>query len=98
MQLPKDVWIGGELYDVRLVKQIPFDVDGIPRDELEGYCCTETQTIYVVRGLTLLATWAAFWHEVLHAAEFEYEIDIPHEVVYDLDTPLARFFLDNMAG
>ena len=52
--------------------------------------------LHPMRSKKLLAE--IFIHEVLHAIEFEGGVCIPHRLVYDMQSPLLFFMLDNVVG
>ena len=51
--------------------------------------------IYLKKGMSDKFTTEIFIHEVLHAIEFEYELKLPHSLVYALQGPLALLLTKN---
>lgn len=60
-----------------------------------GLCVGSSQEILLATGLTPKQRSETFWHELLHAIEFEYEIKIPHSLIYELEKPLSYIFMKN---
>lgn len=60
-----------------------------------GYCSFDKRKIYIRKDLSFFESLSTFVHEVLHAIEFEYKIDLKHEIIYSLDEPIAKILLDN---
>lgn len=46
--------------------------------------------IILKKGLAKTQSELAFIHEVLHAIEFEYELQIPHGLIYLLEIPIHK--------
>lgn len=64
---------------------------------LEGLCIRvqipgemNIRQIILKKGMSRTQTELAFIHELLHAVEFEYDIKIPHLLVYALETPIHK--------
>jgi hypothetical protein len=64
-------------------------------DGYRGLTYFETRTIDLDGALSPRILFRTFCHEVLHAIEHEYEIVIPHRLVYLLEAPIERFVVDN---
>lgn len=82
---PKEIVVGGAVYRVKFVRKIP----GIEFDGLAGVACPSSKIIYIVLGQTPEERFSTFWHEVLHAIEFETEKKIPHKTIYALEAHLS---------
>jgi hypothetical protein len=92
LELPKTVVVGGAEYKVLLTNRIP-KVNG---EKIFGLCCSGERKIWVRKSLPKDEQLSTFWHEVLHALDFEHGIEgLTHEVIYNLEQPLAWFFQDN---
>lgn len=90
--LPKTVDINTATYRIIVTNRIPSQ-KGV---KLDGLCCSATKKIWVRKSLTPDELISTFWHEVLHALDFEYGCpNLNHEAIYQLETPLAWFFQDN---
>lgn len=63
------------------------------KDDWAGYCCDESRTIYLAAGMGKKETFVTLVHELLHAMDFDFDIRIPHRVVYGLEEPLALLIL-----
>ena len=46
-------------------------------------------------GQTAAARFDTFLHEILHAIEYEYGIEIPHPLVHALEEPIRRLLVEN---
>ena len=93
MRIPREVKVGDAVYRVRFVRQIPRGPEYI------GYCCAESQTIYIKTKLSKADRLSTYVHELLHALDFEHEkLNLPHAVIYRLERPLAQFLRDNLAS
>ncbi|NCY21739.1 hypothetical protein EBX31_07265 [bacterium] len=91
---PKDIIVGDSVYLVRFVRAIGGEPAGSDKETL-GLCCPGEKEILLKQGMTPRERMSTFIHELLHAIEFEYEIDIPHKLVYQLEGPLTQLVLDN---
>jgi hypothetical protein len=87
-QYPKELTINGVNWRVIFVDQI----DG--KNTL-GLCDSETKTIQLIKKLSPKDRAIVFTHEVLHAIEYSYALDIPHSVVYSLAEALVETLMVN---
>jgi hypothetical protein len=62
-----------------------------------GTCDPNRREIKIYRKQTPRMLLRTFWHEVKHAFEFEWRIKLDHQVIYDLEKPMADLFLKNPA-
>lgn len=92
MKIPSQLLVRDQIYTVKFVDRIR----GVKRGR--GKCSFESQTIWIKRNMTEPEQLVTFCHELLHAIEFEYEIDIPHGLIYALESPLAQVIVDNLAS
>lgn len=92
---PKEILVGDSLYKVRFVKKInePLRTENM---EVVGLCDPSEKEILIIQGLGPYERMKAFIHELLHAIEFEHDIDIPHALIYKLEEPIALFILENL--
>lgn len=88
---PSYLVINGTPWDVRFVRRIP---DGDPDDV--GLCCEAESVIYIKQGQSPEERLRTFWHEAVHAMEMEYDLKITHKLVYALEEPLSRLWLENL--
>jgi Zn-dependent peptidase ImmA (M78 family) len=86
---PKEVTIGEATYKIRFVSTIQKDNNTL------GLCDTSDYVIYIKRGLTPSETIYTFIHEVLHAIEAEYDVDLAHKHIYALERGIGDFFMTN---
>jgi hypothetical protein len=57
--------------------------------------CSASGTIELRQGRDIKETYETMAHELLHAIEFAYDIDIPHELIYKLQKPLGYLLRRN---
>jgi hypothetical protein len=84
-EYPKEILVVDSIYSIKFCRKIP----GINEDGLAGVACPSTKTIYIVLGQTPEERFSTFWHEVLHAIEFETDKKIPHKTIYALEGKLS---------
>ena len=82
---PKQIVVSDVIYSVKFCRKIP----GLEDMDLAGVCCPASKTIYIVLGQAAEERFSTFWHEVLHAIEFETGKTIPHKIVYAFEKDLA---------
>lgn len=87
---PKFIYVNDEKYEVRLVKRVP----GGPNTDC-GLCDSEIKVIWIRKTQSPAGLFHTFVHEVLHALEAEYSIDIKHRTIYELEVAIASFVTDN---
>lgn len=56
-----------------------------------GYAHEDSKEIWIknTKSITDEVKLEILAHELLHAIEFEYELDIPHHLIYKLEKPLV---------
>jgi hypothetical protein len=86
---PKVVIVRDMPWRVKFVRNCPGS-----RTDL-GLCCPSQQTIYIKLKQKPKETFMTFIHELLHAFEFEYDFNIPHKAIEQLEKPISEFVLDN---
>lgn len=92
IDLPKFVDVGTATYKVIVTDRMPR-LDG---KALFGLCCSGAKKIWVRKSLPDDEKLSTFWHEVLHALDFEWGVgSLTHEAIYELEKPLACFIQDN---
>lgn len=74
MKLPKKVCVRETWWEIK--KKAMKDY---------GACCPTSRTIYIKKGLSAYWTHRTLIHEMLHAAEFEYNYDIGHRLINRLE-------------
>lgn len=57
--------------------------------ELYGLCDPSTRTIFIKKHLTQRQALSTFWHEVLHAFEYEYDLKLGHPLINKLEFAIA---------
>lgn len=92
MNLPSKLYIGTSEYTVLITNRIPR----INGHKLYGLCCSAAKKIWVRKDLPEQEILDTFFHEVLHALDFEYGLEgLTHQLIYDMERPLSWFFQDN---
>lgn len=87
---PKQLTIGENVWDVVFCRRIPDEPSNIV-----GLTDPSEFTIYIKMGQTPEDRFKTFAHEVCHAVCFEYGIKENHSIIYGLEEPILRFFIDN---
>lgn len=85
---PKEVHIKTEVYRVKFVRKLSGNV--------VGECDPSEKEIRILCGQGPEDTLKTFCHEILHAIEMEYEIDVAHKLIYALEDPIYHFLRDNI--
>jgi len=86
---PKELHIGTEIYKVKFVRKFK-DPNTL------GECDPSAKEIRILCKQTPENTLKTFIHELCHAIiEFEHDIEIKHQLIYRLETPIFRFIRDN---
>lgn len=89
---PRQLTIGTAIWDVRFQRTL----DHKPSKYIKwGECDPINQVIYIRLGQSAEQRLTTFIHEVLHAIEAEYKVEIAHDLVNALEKPLARLLIDN---
>lgn len=86
---PKSLEINGNEWQILFRKLIEGD------PYCYGLCCFDTRTITIRTGLKPDERRKTFFHELLHAIDYEYNINIAHRLVYKLEGPLSDVFEQN---
>ena len=86
--IPETIQVNRRRWKVELQDELITLEDGTNG---RGFTCTDTRTIELAdwlldRPRLLLRT---FIHEYLHAVEHEYDLKIPHKMIYELEKPLS---------
>lgn len=89
------VKIGPHYWTVVFVDSIP----NMTQDEHGwGYCCLETETIFLRNGMSYSMRLSTFLHEVLHALEFLYDIKIKHNDLNLVADLLTQVLMDTFGA
>lgn len=90
----KNYSINGNVWELKFKNKI--------KGSLFGECCSEAKSITVAlfhphlrRRMQLVEIYSTFIHELLHAFEFEYGIDLGERRVTELECALMDFFVSN---
>ena len=87
--LPRAIYINENFWKVRyaeVIKKQPM---------CQGLCIPHRREILIKLSLSPRERVITFMHELLHAIDYEYDLKIPHALVYGLEEPLANFFIEN---
>lgn len=82
--------IADEIWDLKFTKKLGEDN--------RGECCPAARAMFILQGQPRDEILWTFFHEVCHALEFSYDIEIPHSQVYTFEKAWANFFVDNWEG
>lgn len=84
---------------VRITRKVSYRIEYVlsfEDPELVGMCDEGAKIIYLKVGEPDI--FSTFWHEVLHAAAFEYNIKLTHKQIYALEKPLSVITTLNRLG
>lgn len=87
---PKFLDVGDNRWRVRFCQRVP---DHPPN--ILGLCDPATHTIWILQKQTPKERFKTFVHELIHALEYEFDFNMPHKSIYDLEEPLTQFWEDN---
>jgi hypothetical protein len=94
---PREILVGDAMYRIRFVRKIKEGTIRQGSDlEVVGLCDPSEKEILIIQGLDPLERFKAFIHELLHAIEFEHDIDIAHKLIYQLEEPIAAILIENL--
>lgn len=88
--IPKDLWVKEELWSVKFVRKLKMG-----KIECRGLTDPSTRTIYILQGQSYIERADTFFHELIHAFEIEYGINLKHSHVYLLGEAFAKILVDN---
>jgi hypothetical protein len=88
-EYPKQFYIGRDIYKLKFVRRVLSDHANA------GCCDPERKEIRIKLGQTPKETLSTLIHELLHAAEFSYDIKISHEAIYRLEIAIMSFLQEN---
>lgn len=90
-EFPRDVVINGNLWEIKFVRHLP---DTKTKETL-GICDPSNRVIYIRQGQSKEERLDTFFHELIHAAECEFDFDIEHKLVDKLGAAFARVYVEN---
>lgn len=90
-EYPKEIFVKDMVWRVRFCRTVPDD----PQEKDLGMCDPESRTIFIRYKQKPRETFMTFVHELLHAFEFEYNIEISHEIIYELEECIADLVTQN---
>ncbi len=85
--------VSGSMYKVEVKPEVG---DELLTEGNDGYCTSDTHSIVLKEGLDLQRQWKVFLHEIIHAFENQYNFDLPHSKVDQLETALYHFVKINI--
>lgn len=89
--IPRKLWINDSEWKIKFVKIVDGDA------KILGCCNSYTKEIHIKVGLAKRDRAETLIHELLHALEFEYGIEIDHKLIYQLERPVYNLCYDNFA-
>ena len=84
---PKTIFINDEEWNVHFMDDLDNDV--------LGECIPSERIIFIRSGQSAVETLTTFIHELIHAHEFEYDYEIPHEWIDKIDLAVSEILLEN---
>ncbi len=88
---PTEIYVKGKRWEIWLCQ----DKILYGKQTVRGLCNFDERRIYLKAKQGRKLLFSTFWHELLHALEYEHKITIQHQLIYDLEGPLAALFLGN---
>ena len=82
-------------HKVRITAKVSYEVvwvDKFDERDLSGACDIAKKIIYLKKKMSAKETRQTFWHELTHAMEAEYNFQIPHSVVHQLEVAQEAVF------
>jgi hypothetical protein len=89
MNIPKEIKIGGLIYNVLEEKNLLRD------SSCSGRSCGNLQDIRIEEGISRQFKETTFIHEVLHQIDFVYNIGLEHQQIFQLEAGIYAFIKDN---
>jgi hypothetical protein len=87
MRLPSKVRIKSRIsYNLFWTTDLGHEGD----EPITGECCEQTRQIRILSGQSDDETMKTFIHEVLHCLEFEYDIELPHKAINQLESAILK--------
>lgn len=92
--------VNNDVWDLKFVRKIPFVKDA---DNVRGLNDPGSMTIFIQQKLSRKETLMTFFHEIIHAIEYSYDLperstytyrDI-HKYIHEIEKHLAEFFVNN---
>lgn len=88
-EFPKEIEIkDGIFYKIKFKRTLQ-------NSKYDGICFFHDKEIWISTGLTRRERLETFWHEVQHALDYEWELKIPHKMIYNLEKPMSFLFSRN---
>ena len=96
MRIPKSIKVSGMTYKIRKVKTL---YDG-EHNGLMGQCNSVTKEIFICTTVNDLKVcgdemYSTFIHEVLEAINHEYNMNLEHDKIEELERAIKQVMLDN---
>ncbi len=95
MKYPKRLKIGDRYYRIRFVKSIRGCNKPIGQGAIVGLCDPNKYEILIKIGMSDDETTKTLIHELGHCFENEYDINISHKAVYQLEEAMFDFLVAN---
>lgn len=80
-------------HKVRITQRISYEVCFVERfddPETRGECRFDTKQVLLIQGMPDSILFETYTHEVIHAIEHEYKIEIPHKSIYALEAAIPK--------
>lgn len=89
---PSEIVVGCAKYRIQWCEKIPSK----NRRDV-GLCDGTNKTIYLKAGYSHAETLSTLFHELIHAFEFEYDMELDHKHVYKLEVAISDFLVANLS-
>jgi hypothetical protein len=89
--IPRELLIGDGIWTVKFVRKVPQ----VEKGYLLGLCDPCDRIIYIRQGQSYIDRADTFLHELIHALDFEYDLNIKHKTVYGLARGMALTMVAN---
>lgn len=87
---PSELLIGSAIWKIIWRRRMPPGAANC-----DGFACYSENIIYMRLGQKPKERFSTFVHEVLHAIDDEYGLDLKHKTIYKLEESIAKLIEDN---
>lgn len=88
--------------DIRISENVIYEVvwkkgliDPASNAPAYGLCDLDSKIIYLTMGMDKITAMQTLVHEIMHALEEEWGMDLPHEIIETLEHPVVLVFILN---
>jgi len=91
----KDWIVGEDVWSVKFSRDLDKDADSKENESTLGLTDPSEMELLIKQKQTPRLRMSCFIHELLHAMEDSYNIEISHKAVYQLEKAIMNFLLVN---